>query len=139
MGLSMKPLIRLFFRTVRLLLTPLVLLVDRLTTPRGIARSPEQQAQVSEAVTNLALYHYPSCPFCIKTRREMKRLSLPIELRDAQHEATWREELLREGGSLQVPCLRITEANGAVRWLYESVDIIAYLRERFAPVSAVQG
>lgn len=132
----MKPLIRLFFRTVRAVLSPVMVLGDRLTTPTGIERSTEQQAQVDEAVGNLALYHYQSCPFCIKTRRAMKRLSLPIELRDTQRDGTRREELLQGGGEIKVPCLRIAEADGSVRWMYESDDIIAYLQGRFAPAEA---
>jgi hypothetical protein len=31
-----------------------------------------------------------------------------------------------------VPVLRIEEAGGEVRWLPESVDIIAYLQQRFS-------
>ena len=132
----MKPLIRLFFRTVRVVMTPIMLLGDRLTTPTGIVRSAEEQARVDEAVASLALYHYQACPFCMKTRRSMKRLSLPIELRDAQHDDARREELRQGGGELKVPCLRIAEADGGVRWMYESDDIIAYLQERFGPVGA---
>jgi hypothetical protein len=31
-----------------------------------------------------------------------------------------------------VPCLRIEEPEGEVRWMHESVDIIDYLRDHFA-------
>jgi glutathione S-transferase len=30
-----------------------------------------------------------------------------------------------------VPCLRIEDNNGDVRWMYESGDIISYLDQRF--------
>jgi hypothetical protein len=30
-----------------------------------------------------------------------------------------------------VPCLRIEEAPGKVRWMHESADIIAFLRQEF--------
>jgi len=33
------------------------------------------------------------------------------------------------GGSTTVPCLRI-QSDGQVRWMYESLDIIEYLREK---------
>ncbi|APZ44037.1 glutaredoxin family protein [Acidihalobacter ferrooxydans] len=133
----MKPLIRLFFRTVRLVLSPVMIMADRMTTPKGIVRTPQAQAAVEEATARLALYHFQSCPFCIKTRREMARLSLPIELRDAQHDAARREELLQGGGEVKVPCLRIEDDNGDTRWMYESERIIAYLHERFdAPETA---
>jgi glutathione S-transferase len=35
-------------------------------------------------------------------------------------------------GATQVPCLRITEADGQTRWLQDSAAIVAYLRKRFA-------
>lgn len=129
----MKTVVRWFFRTVRVIMAPIMIAADRLTRPKGIVRPPAEQARVEAAVAGLALYHFPSCPFCIKTRREMARLSLPIELRDAQHDPQRRQELLEGGGEVKVPCLRIEEPDGSVRWMYESDDIISYLRSRFAP------
>jgi glutathione S-transferase len=80
---------------------------------------------------SLALYQFNTCPFCIKARQEMRRLSLPIDKRDAQHNAANRDELLKGSGATKVPCLKITEANGQTRWLQDSNAIVAYLRERF--------
>lgn len=128
----MRTLIRLFFRTVRLVVSPFVVTIDRLTQPKGIERPAEAQALIDLQARELALYHFQSCPFCIKTRRFIRRLSLPIELRDAQHDSGHRAELLSGGGEVKVPCLRIPEAGGQVRWLYESTDIIDYLNTRFA-------
>ncbi|OOC10611.1 MULTISPECIES: glutathione S-transferase N-terminal domain-containing protein [Thioalkalivibrio] len=129
----MRPLIRLFFRGVRLVLTPFMLVGEKVTRPRGIQRDPEEQARVDEQTRALALYHFPACPFCIKARRAMQRLSLDIELRNAQPAGEHRETLQTEGGKLQVPCLRIEEGGGSVRWLYESGAIIDYLESRFDP------
>ncbi|WP_019584517.1 glutathione S-transferase N-terminal domain-containing protein [Thioalkalivibrio sp. ALE16] len=132
----MRFLIRTFFRGVRLILTPFMLIGERVSRPRGIERDPTEQARVDEQTRHLALYHFPACPFCIKARRAMQRLSLDIELRNAQAAGPWREELQNEGGRLQVPCLRIEEDDHSVRWLYESDAIIRYLRERFDPQQA---
>ncbi|OBS09265.1 glutaredoxin family protein [Acidihalobacter prosperus] len=132
----MRPLIRLFFRTVRLVATPIMIAADRMTTPKGIERPAEEQAKVDAETRALRLYHFQSCPFCIKTRRAMKRLSLDIALRDAQHDPASRAELQAGGGEVKVPCLRIEEGDGSVRWMYESTDIIAYLDRRFAPKQA---
>ena len=129
----MRFLIRTFFRGVRLILTPFMLIGERVSRPRGIERDPAEQARIDEQTQRLALYHFPACPFCIKARRAMQRLSLDIELRNAQATGPWREELQNEGGRLQVPCLRIEEEDGSVRWLYESDAIIRYLREHFDP------
>ncbi|HEX5364915.1 MAG TPA: glutathione S-transferase N-terminal domain-containing protein [Gallionella sp.] len=128
----MRALIRLFFRTLRLVLNPFMLLWAKLAMPRGVVREAKAQQAVDLACSKMALYHYPTCPFCIKVLHEMGRLSLPIELRDAQHDATHRETLLQSGGKVQVPCLRISDVEGQVQWLYESNDIIRYLQQRFA-------
>ncbi len=128
----MRWLIRGFFRTLRLVLSPFMILGEKLSTPKGIERAPEAQQAVDEATKALSLYQFRTCPFCIKVRREMKRLSLNIPLCDALKDAVCRAELQQGGGEVKVPCLRISEADGSVRWLYESDDIIAYLRGRFA-------
>jgi glutaredoxin len=128
----MKWLFRTFFKTLRLVLGPVLLLRERLTAPTGVVRSPQAQQAVDRQCRDLALYQFKTCPFCIKVRQEMRRLSLDIELRDAQHDTAHREALLQGGGKAGVPCLRIRDTQGNSRWMYESGDIIAYLHGRFA-------
>jgi glutaredoxin len=128
----MKTVIRTFFRTLRVVLGPVMLLKERLTQPTGVQRAPAAQAVVDQQCQSLALYQFSTCPFCIKVRQEMRRLSLPIEKRDAQHHAANRDALLQGSGASKVPCLQITEANGQTRWLQDSTEIVAYLRKRFA-------
>ena len=124
--------IKMFFRTLRLALMPFMLLWAKLAMPKGVVRSADAQRQVELECGKLALYHFKTCPFCIKVRHEMGRLSLPIELRDAQHVPEHRAALLQGGGKIQTPCLRITDAQGLVQWMYESNDIIRYLQQRFS-------
>jgi glutaredoxin len=107
-----------------------VAFIDQVTRPTPMTRPPEAQRDVDAAVQPMALYQYFACPFCIKTRRAIHRLNLPIRLRDAQNDPEHRAALATDGGKIQVPCLRIDEPSGT-RWLYESSDIIAYLEERF--------
>jgi glutaredoxin len=128
----MKPLIRLFFKIVRLVVGPILLFTDWLTTPRGVVRSTEAQLAVDAATHGFVLYQFKTCPFCMKVRRTCKRLSLKIETRDAQHNPDVREELLQATGKVQVPCLKITAADGGITWLLESDAIIEYLQSRFA-------
>lgn len=128
----MKFIVRTFFRTLRLVLTPFMLLGEKISTPQGIKRPAEAQMQVDRECLNLALYQFKSCPFCIKVRKEISRLSLNIELRDAQHDPQHREALLQGGGKIQTPCLKITGEQGNSRWMYESGDIIQYLQQRFS-------
>lgn len=128
----MKFVIRTFFKTLRLVLGPFILLWEMVTTPKGIVRPAEQQQEIDLQCRGLALYQFKTCPFCIKVRRVMRALSLNIELRDAQHDPQHRAALLQGGGQIKTPCLRITDVQGNSQWMYESDDIIRYLRQRFA-------
>ena len=121
---------------VRWPLGQLILLVDRLTTPRAPDRDDQAQARLDAATRDLALYQFKACPFCVKTRRAARRLGLTIETRDARGDPRWRQELVEQGGRLQVPCLFIPTSAGGGQWLYESRDIIAYLEEMTARLEA---
>lgn len=122
-------------KLVRWLLGRIILLVDFITTPKGVKRDPKVQAQLDEKTKSLSLYQFAACPFCVKVRRAMKRNSLQVELRDAKREGIYRQELLEQGGKIKVPCLRIDEGN-TVTWLYESNDIIAYLENEVVAKAA---
>jgi glutaredoxin len=128
----MKIFFKMFFRALRFVLMPFMLLWASVGKPKGMVRPAEVQAKVDAECAGLALYHFSTCPFCIKVRHEMARLSLPILLRDAQHDQQHRADLLQGGGKVQTPCLRITNEQGNVRWMYESNDIIKYLQQRFS-------
>jgi len=124
----MKWLIRAFFKTIRAVIGPLILLGDWLTTPRGIQRSDDDQQQIDALTANMTLYQFKTCPFCIKVRRAIKRQSLNITTLDAQHNNQHREQLLQGGGQIQVPCLKVIDDEGNTNWLYESNQIIGYLQ-----------
>jgi glutaredoxin len=128
----MKTFIRAFFRTLRIILGPVMLLKEKLTRPQGLVRAPDAQQDVDLACQNLALYQYQTCPFCMKVRQEISRLSLNIRRIDAQPEGSDRQALLSGGGKTKVPCLKITDNSGNDQWLYDSEKIAAYLRGRFA-------
>ena len=132
--LGMKTIIRSFFRIVRIILGPVMLLKEKVTRPQGIIRTPAAQALADQDCESLVLYHYNTCPFCMKVRHEMARLSLNIQRIDAQPPGANRDTLTREGGLTKVPCLRIVDTSGKSQWVYDSEKIIAYLRERFAAV-----
>lgn len=124
--------VKIFFKTLRFILTPIILLWDKVTSPSGITRSTEEQNELDRKTQNLYLYQFKACPFCIKVRRQIKRQSLKIQTRDAQYNEAWRNELASNGGQVKVPCLKIVDDNGNATWMYESSDIIAYLQEKFA-------
>ncbi len=112
----------------------LIVLGDYLSRPKAIERHAEDQARVDESINHMSVYQFYACPFCIKTRRAIRKLSLPMEYRNAQAPGQFRDDLEEQGGKIKVPCLRIEE-NGEDRWLYESNDIIAYLERRFGVVA----
>lgn len=122
---------KIFFKTLRAILGPLMLLWEMISRPKAIARPMSEQRDVDQQCEKLALYQYKTCPFCIKVRQEMHRLSLPIETIDAQREGPDRALLVSGGGKAKVPCLRITDHVGKRQWMYESGEIITYLRRRF--------
>jgi len=128
----MRLFFKYFFKTAQYIIGPIILLWDKLNPPRGMVRPPEEQQQVDASSNDLVLYQFKMCPFCVKARRAIKRLSLNIETRDALREESSREELLAGGGKIKVPCLRIADDEGNATWMYESSDIITYLQGRFA-------
>lgn len=76
---------------------------------------------------NLSLYYSPWCPFCIRVLNELKKMSIDVDLRDTskrEHSQTLR----KGGGKTQVPCLLI-EKDGQEQWLYESGDIVQFLKK----------
>ena len=130
----MKIIIRTFFKTLRIILGPVMLLKEKLTRPQGMVRPQVTQQDVDRQCQSLALYQYKTCPFCMKVRREMARLSLDIKRIDAQPPGANRDALTTQGGQTKVPCLKITDAAGRSQWLYDSEKIVGYLRQRFATV-----
>lgn len=120
----------LLIKSLRLGLGQLVIIIDFVTRPRKMSRDVEQQRVVDEQLKGLSLYQFNACPFCVKVRRNLHRLNLKLDLRDAKNNQQYRQELEEQGGRIKVPCLRIDEGN-KVTWLYESNEIIAYLDQRF--------
>ena len=74
------------------------------------------------------LYYFRSCPFCIKVLVVMKLMRIKLPLKNIKDDAANKSALVSGGGKKQVPCLRIEKSEGDVKWLYESSDIINYLK-----------
>lgn len=115
---------------IRNLLGGIIAFFDVITRGSKLKRAKEDQQQLEEQLQELALYQFFACPFCIKTRRAMYKMNLPVVKRNASKGSPYRDELLQGGGKIQTPCLRIESATGTT-WLYESSEIIDYLRQRF--------
>lgn len=76
----------MLLKAVRNGLGQAIILADFVSRPRKLQRSAEAQAEVERALRNLSLYQFRACPFCVKTRRAMHRLNLPMQLKDAMND-----------------------------------------------------
>ena len=120
---------KIIMKLIRLVLGNLIVFLNFIFRPKKVKRSVEDQTQVNKSSSDLSLYEFRLCLFCVKVRRKMYALNLPIVINDAKKDP-FRQELLDGGGKVKVPCLRISEGD-SVRWMYESSDINKYLVERF--------
>lgn len=129
-SLSQNNIMRIILKLLREGLGRIIILVDYLTRPAPMKRSKPEQAKVNAQLAHMALYQFYACPFCIKTRRALRRLNLPMQTRNIHDGSEFRLELKSATGKVKAPCLRIQEGE-QVQWLFESNDIIAYLEKRF--------
>jgi glutaredoxin len=107
----------------------LILLLNFIFSPSSPKRTTQQQQNLDARTAHLSLYQLPACPFCVKVRRALKRDGLNIELRNINKNESYLEELIKEGGKRTVPCLKITDDQKKVTWLYESSEIINYMQK----------
>jgi anaphase-promoting complex subunit 7 len=77
----------------------------------------------------LVLYYKESCPFCQRVLQMAENLKVDLELKDVSEDETALAELIEKGGEKQVPFLVDTEKDIS---MYESNDIIDYVRENYA-------
>lgn len=90
------------------------------------------QSVKSEPIADLALYYFPSCPYCRMVLKQISRQSLDIELRNIHELSEFKKQLIAGGGKKTVPCLKIDKTDGNSYWMYESMDIIAFLQKTYA-------
>jgi glutaredoxin len=109
----------------------LILCLDFITRPKPLVREESDQKNIDSVTSHLSLYQFNACPFCVKVRRKMRRLSLNIELKDAKNNFKFKEELVKNGGKHKVPCLRINYDDEEVKWIYGSDEINDYLDQNF--------
>ncbi|MCR4333955.1 MAG: glutathione S-transferase N-terminal domain-containing protein [Patescibacteria group bacterium] len=76
----------------------------------------------------LTLYVKTGCPFCHKVLAAGEELGISFEQKNIADDAV-AAELIARGGKRQVPYLVDSEKSVE---MYESDDIVAYLREHYA-------
>ncbi len=74
---------------------------------------------------DLTLYYKKTCPYCQKVLHFMDEHHITLDLRDTLQPGN-QNDLIKVGGKKQVPCLVIDG-----KAMYESDDIIVYLRDNF--------
>lgn len=89
-------------------------------------------SKTKKRLKHVQLFYFASCPFCIKVRLTLWWMGLELPLKDILSSTKNRDELLAGGGKAQVPCLRIAHGEGDIEWMYESSDIIRYLKRQLA-------
>jgi glutaredoxin len=121
---------------IRFILGKIILTLDALFTPKGLERSVSLQNQINQETKDWRLYQLNACPFCVKVRRELKRLSISIPTQEIKQSPEAHAELMAGGKIDQVPCLMIPGPDGKTQWMYESSEIISFLQKQFKPVSS---
>lgn len=81
--------------------------------------------------TGLRLYHFDSCPYCLRVRRALEDLGLEVELEDILRDPAAQAELVAATGRQTVPVLHIRDGQDEDVWMPESGDIVRFLYERF--------
>jgi glutaredoxin len=119
-------------KIIRIVLGFVLVTLDKLFSPRPLKITEDQKQSILNNSKSLELFEFNACPFCIKVRRFMKKNNINIDLKDAKNDLEQRNELLNNGGKIQVPCLKISK-NESTQWLYESSDIIKYLEKEVLP------
>ena len=114
---------------IRWVLGLIILSLDYITRPKPVIRDKNSQEEINKLTKKMSLYQYKACPFCVKVRRNMRKYSLNIELRDAKGNSLNKKNLKNLGGKLKVPCLRIEKNKDNIQWLDESKEIINYLEK----------
>jgi len=94
------------------------------------ARHPLQRSK--PVAHGLALYMAAGCPYCLKISKILDKLYVRIPIVNPEKDHTLRRKLTVRGGRYQVPCLHIEKEGEKPVWMYESRDILRYLKMKFS-------
>jgi len=83
----------------------------------------------------IELYNFEASPYCRKVREALAALDLDYLVRNVAKKSARRPELVARGGKMQVPYL-VDPNTGAA--MYESDEIVAYLRATYGEISATR-
>ncbi len=95
-------------------------------------RTAQEQKKADRLAGSISLYDLDFSSRSVKIRRHLKYLNIPVTIKSLNRCNAYQKELLNGGGRAQVPCLRIESKDGT-RWIYDRVEIMAYLNRKFEP------
>jgi len=96
---------------------------------RHVRPGMEDRAQPPQ---RLELWSFEGSPYCRKVREELSALGLDTLVHNVGKRGRKRSALVAKGGKMQVPYL-VDPNTGAA--MYESDDIVAYLRRTYGPAT----
>lgn len=117
---------------IRWFVGKVILFINVITLPKPIERDNFSQQKLDNKTKGFTIYQFEACPFCVKVRRFIRKNNLQINLRDAKNNEIFKSELINGGGKHKVPCLRIEKTDSKIEWLYESDEIILFLKKIIA-------
>ena len=83
----------------------------------------------------LNLYIKTHCPYCLRVLEANTVIQAPVTVLDTYIVPEYQAELLAKGGKTQVPYLEDTDRDVS---MYESLDIIEYLKEHYGNGAVVE-
>lgn len=107
-------------------------MVNWFKSPACLQRSAKEMQSLARETRGVSLYFHQLCPVCIRIRRVLRELNVPIELRDVRKSPIYCDDLLAGVGEIRTPCLRVVE-NGNIDWICGVEPILEYLMNRFGP------
>jgi len=108
------------------------LLVERISVKyfaKPVCRSLPEQKKLDQRFKNFELYELKRCPDCSRLRRQLHKDQINIQANNAEKYQCYRNEILKGGGTVQFPCLKIRQADGSQIWLYGYEDIYNRLQQ----------
>lgn len=71
----------------------------------------------------------------MRVKQFLAQREIEIPMRNTMADAAAYKELIKGGGRATVPCLKIERDDQSVEWLYESIDIMAFIETNVAQLS----
>ena len=114
------------------------LLVEQISVKflsKPVCRSLPIQKKLDQKFKQFELYELKRCPECSKLRRLMHKEQINIQTKNAEKYECYRNEILKGGGKVQFPCLKIRLSDGSKKWIYGSEAIYKRLQQELVSVA----